>query len=71
MFSNMTFGPPAKFVRRYGDAAELITNAVRAFGADVRSGQYPADGESYHSAGKETKAASGYGIGAASGRWGG
>jgi 3-methyl-2-oxobutanoate hydroxymethyltransferase len=52
---NMTFGPPAKFVRRYGDAAELITNAVRAFGADVRSGQYPADGESYHLP-KETKA---------------
>ncbi len=45
---NLTFGPPAKFVRRYGDAAALITNAVRAFGADVRSHQYPADAESYH-----------------------
>jgi 3-methyl-2-oxobutanoate hydroxymethyltransferase len=45
---NLTFGPPAKFVRRYGDAAALITNAVQAFRADVRSHQYPADQESYH-----------------------
>ena len=45
---NLTFGPPAKFVRRYGDAAALITNAVQAFGADVRSRRYPADEESYH-----------------------
>jgi 3-methyl-2-oxobutanoate hydroxymethyltransferase len=45
---NLTFGPPAKFVRRYGDAAALITNAVQAFRADVRSHQYPADAESYH-----------------------
>ena len=52
---NMTFGPPAKFVRRYGDAAGLITNAVQAFGSDVRSRQYPSDGESYHLP-KETKA---------------
>jgi 3-methyl-2-oxobutanoate hydroxymethyltransferase len=45
---NLTFGPPAKFVRRYGDAAELITNAVQAFRADVRAHRYPADEESYH-----------------------
>jgi 3-methyl-2-oxobutanoate hydroxymethyltransferase len=45
---NLTFGPPAKFVRRYGDAAALITNAVQAFRADVRSRQYPSDEESYH-----------------------
>src|SRR3989454_6814623 len=45
---NLTFGPPAKFVRRYGDASALITNAVQAFRADVRSHQYPADEESYH-----------------------
>jgi 3-methyl-2-oxobutanoate hydroxymethyltransferase len=45
---NLTFGPPAKFVRRYGDAAALITNAAQAFRADVRSHQYPADQESYH-----------------------
>ena len=52
---NLTSGPPAKFVRRYGDAAALITNAVQAFRADVRSHQYPADEESYHLS-KETGA---------------
>jgi 3-methyl-2-oxobutanoate hydroxymethyltransferase len=45
---NLTFGHPAKFVRRYGDAAALITNAVQSFRADVKSLQYPADEESYH-----------------------
>jgi 3-methyl-2-oxobutanoate hydroxymethyltransferase len=45
---NLTFGPPAKFVRRYGDAAALITDAVQAFRTDVLSHQYPADSESYH-----------------------
>jgi 3-methyl-2-oxobutanoate hydroxymethyltransferase len=45
---NLTFGLPAKFVRRYGDAAALITGAVQAFRSDVLSGQYPADSESYH-----------------------
>ena len=45
---NLTFGTPAKFVRRYGDAAAEITNAVQAFRADVLSRQYPSDKESYH-----------------------
>jgi 3-methyl-2-oxobutanoate hydroxymethyltransferase len=45
---NLTFGAPAKFVRRYGDAAGLITQAVQAFRADVRSKKYPSDEESYH-----------------------
>lgn len=52
---NLTFTPPAKFVRRYGDAAALITQAVQAFRADVKSHQYPSDEESYHLP-KETKA---------------
>jgi 3-methyl-2-oxobutanoate hydroxymethyltransferase len=52
---NLTFGPPAKFVRRYGDAAALITSAAQAFRADVKSQQYPSDEESYHLP-KETKA---------------
>jgi len=52
---NLTFRPPAKFVRRYGDAAGLITNAVQAFRADVKALQYPSDEESYHLP-KETKA---------------
>jgi 3-methyl-2-oxobutanoate hydroxymethyltransferase len=45
---NLTFGQPAKFVRRYGDAAALITQAVLAFKADVVSHQFPNDRESYH-----------------------
>jgi 3-methyl-2-oxobutanoate hydroxymethyltransferase len=45
---NLTFGPAAKFVRRYGDAAAEITHAVQAYRADVMSRQYPADNESYH-----------------------
>jgi 3-methyl-2-oxobutanoate hydroxymethyltransferase len=53
---HLSFGPPAKFVRRYGDAAALIMNAVQAFRADVKSHQYPADEESYHLS-KDTKTA--------------
>ena len=45
---NLTFGSPAKFVRRYGDAAAEITHAVQAYRADVMSRKYPADNESYH-----------------------
>jgi 3-methyl-2-oxobutanoate hydroxymethyltransferase len=45
---NLTFGHAAKFVRRYGDAAATITEAVQAFRADVISHQYPSDRESYH-----------------------
>ena len=52
---NLTFGPPAKFVRRYGDLAAVITNAVQAFRADVRSHSILPDQESYHLP-KETKA---------------
>ena len=52
---NLTFGPPAKFVRRYADASALIIQAVQAFRADVKSQQYPSDEESYHLP-KETKA---------------
>jgi 3-methyl-2-oxobutanoate hydroxymethyltransferase len=52
---NLTFGHPAKFVRRYADAAALISNAVQAFRADVKSRQYPTEEESYHLP-KETKA---------------
>jgi 3-methyl-2-oxobutanoate hydroxymethyltransferase len=52
---NLTFGPPAKFVRRYADAAALISNAVQTYRSDVRAHQYPADEESYHLP-KDTKA---------------
>src|ERR1700691_5846113 len=53
---NLTFGHAAKFVRRYGDAAALITHSVLAFKADVVSHQFPSDAESYHLP-KETQAA--------------
>jgi 3-methyl-2-oxobutanoate hydroxymethyltransferase len=52
---NLSFAPPAKFVRRYGDAAALIRGAVTQFKADVESGGYPSDAESYHLP-KETRA---------------
>ena len=45
---NLSFAPPAKFVRPYGDAAALITDAVKAFKDDVEAGRYPDEGESYH-----------------------
>jgi 3-methyl-2-oxobutanoate hydroxymethyltransferase len=45
---NLTFGPQAKFVRRYGDAQAMISNAVQAFRAEVRGRKYPSDEESYH-----------------------
>jgi 3-methyl-2-oxobutanoate hydroxymethyltransferase len=53
---NLTFAQPAKFVRRYGDAAALITDAVQSFREDVIAHQYPADSESYHLS-KETQQA--------------
>lgn len=53
---NLSFRQRAKFVRCYGDAAAFISQAVEAFSADVRSQQYPSDGESYHLP-RETKAA--------------
>lgn len=53
---NLTFAPPAKFVRRYGDAGALISNAVREYCEDVKSGAFPSDAESYHLP-KESRAA--------------
>jgi len=53
---NLTFQQPAKFVRRYADAAALITDALQSFRADVISHQYPLDAESYHLP-RETQAA--------------
>lgn len=44
----LTFGPPAKFVRRYADVAAVISDAVQAFQFDVVNRQYPSDSESYH-----------------------
>ena len=45
---NMTFAPPAKFVRRYADAAALIHSAVERYREDVERREFPSDQESYH-----------------------
>lgn len=45
---NLTFGPPAKFVRRYADAAALIREAVDHYREDVEHRAFPSDAESYH-----------------------
>jgi 3-methyl-2-oxobutanoate hydroxymethyltransferase len=45
---NLTFAPPARFVRRYADAAELYRNAITAYRDDVVERRYPAENESYH-----------------------
>jgi 3-methyl-2-oxobutanoate hydroxymethyltransferase len=45
---NLTFAPPAKFVRRYGDAAALYRSAIEQYREDVEHRVFPSDGESYH-----------------------
>ncbi len=45
---NLTFAPPAKFVRQYGDAAGIIRRALESYKVDVESGAFPSDEESYH-----------------------
>jgi 3-methyl-2-oxobutanoate hydroxymethyltransferase len=45
---NMTFAPPPKFVRRYGDAAAVIRSAVEHYREDVERRAFPSDEESYH-----------------------
>ena len=44
----LTFQTAPKFARRYANVGEIISNAVRAYCADVRSGGFPTDAESYH-----------------------
>ena len=39
---------PPKFVRQYAEIGRIATEAVAAFAADVRSGTFPNDDESYH-----------------------
>jgi len=43
----MGAGPDPKFVKRYANLRETITSAVRAFKADVESGDFPGPGYSY------------------------
>jgi 3-methyl-2-oxobutanoate hydroxymethyltransferase len=44
----LTYGPPAKFVRRYADVGSVISAALENYRQDVEAGQYPSDAESYH-----------------------
>ena len=56
---NMTFAPPAKFVRRYADAAALIHSAVEHYREDVERRAFPSDKESYHLSAPVRKALTG------------
>jgi len=44
----LTFKRPAKFVRQYLAGSSQIATALAQFNADVESGGYPRDAESYH-----------------------
>ena len=45
----LTFDATPKFARKYANVGEVISNAVREYCDDVRSGSFPSDAESYHS----------------------
>jgi 3-methyl-2-oxobutanoate hydroxymethyltransferase len=45
---NLTFSEPAKFVRRYADAAGFFSSALDQYRSDVTTHTFPADSESYH-----------------------
>jgi 3-methyl-2-oxobutanoate hydroxymethyltransferase len=45
----LTFDQTPKFARKYANLGEIISSAVREYAADVRSGNFPSDNESYHS----------------------
>src|SRR5499425_380671 len=46
----LTFHEPPKFARRYTNLGKRIGQAVREYCADVQSGTFPSDAESYHRA---------------------
>jgi 3-methyl-2-oxobutanoate hydroxymethyltransferase len=46
----LTFHAAPKFARRYANAGEAISQAVREYCADVENGTFPSDAESYHRA---------------------
>jgi len=45
---NLTFAPPAKFVRRYADASALFRSAIERYREEVEHRSFPSDAESYH-----------------------
>jgi len=50
----LSFGRPARFVRRYAEVGDTIRSAVASFRDDVRSGRYPSAEETYAAAPDET-----------------
>jgi len=46
--AGLTFHAPPKFVRRFCNAGELISEAIRSYCDQVRGGGFPSDAESYH-----------------------
>src|SRR3989454_2372497 len=44
----LTLSATPKFARQYANVGEIISNAVREYCSDVRSGMFPSDAESYH-----------------------
>jgi 3-methyl-2-oxobutanoate hydroxymethyltransferase len=46
--AGLSFNPPAKFVRRFCNAGELISEAIQSYRDDVRSHAFPEDAHSYH-----------------------
>lgn len=45
---NLTFSPPAKFVRQYADAGQLFRDGIARYREDVKTRTFPDDSESYH-----------------------
>ena len=43
----LTFGRQPRFVRQYANLRQVMTDAIQAWSADVKSGAYPNDQESY------------------------
>jgi 3-methyl-2-oxobutanoate hydroxymethyltransferase len=50
-----------KFVRRYADVGRVSIEALGAFAADVRTGRFPSDDESYHLSAEVSESLSLYG----------
>ncbi len=46
--AGLAFNAPAKFVRQYCNAGELISQAIHSYRDDVRNHVFPADAHSYH-----------------------
>ncbi len=47
----LTFREPPKFARQYANVGQTILEAVKEYCADVQSGSFPSDAESYHAPG--------------------